>query len=433
MVRSWQERLLGGVCDGLSQRIGLSAWSWRLIFILLTLLTGGWGALVYLLGWWLLPLDIPGQTTRAIVPTLLLLLSSALILGGFVSRDTLVASTGASLYAPLMAVLVALVFFLCQWGQRARGMIVISAVLLAVTVAALLAALGVLPRGVDDLLVRAAGGLLLFLGLALLLRERVPLGSLVAAVISVAVVGGVAVVAYNTRIGEQRSENVVEVTFDITDNVTLLQLNLTALDTDVVVRAAPPGQREARLNFVGSLASEIVQSYQEDDVIATLTLSETRGEGLPSLTNIGRGKLLLEIPANLGVAVAFVGGNGEVSFDMSQTNLERLDMDLSRGSALVTFPNYQPLSPSVAARPGELIVRDGTLTLVAPPPVGGQFLISKATNQRPLFDDLVYALEDNLNDWLLTARQYDTSPARIRYVLTVPRAQIRLDTTPANP
>lgn len=399
--------------------------------ILLTLVTGGWGALVYLLAWWLLPLDLPGQRTKRVLPTLLTLSGAVLVIGAYVVRDNLINAAGINLYAPLMAVLVALVFFLCQLRQNARGMIVISVVFLAVTILVLLAALGVLPRGLDDLLVRSVGGGLLFLGLALLLRERVPLGAVVAGLITMVVVGGLAATAYNTRSSQQRSENVIDAAFDIADTVTLLQLNLTTLDTDVRVGAAPPGQREARLNFVGSRASQIVPIYSDDGIIATLTLTETRGDGLPSLVDIGRGTLLLEIPQGLGVAVAYVGGSGALNFDMSETHLERLDLDLTRGNALVTFPNYQPLSPSVAARPGELIVRDGTLTLVAPPPIGGQFLISKATNQRPLFDDLVYALEDNLNDWLLTARQYDTSLARIRYVLTVPRAQIRLDTTTA--
>jgi hypothetical protein len=82
----------------------------------------------------------------------------------------------------------------------------------------------------------------------------------------------------------------------------------------------------------------------------------------------------------------------------------------------------------VAQSPGELVVRNGNLRLVVPPTVGGQFLINKSTNQRPLFDDLLYALEDNLNEWLLTARQYENAAAKIRYVITVPRTQIRLDT-----
>ncbi|MFQ3647815.1 MAG: PspC domain-containing protein [Anaerolineae bacterium] len=431
MIRSWQDRLLGGVCGGLGERLLLSAWVWRLLFIILTVISGGWAALVYVLWWWLLPLDVPARRGSALLGTLLALAAAAVVLGGYFTRDQWIAPNGANLYVPLMALLTASVFLYRQVAQRAGAMIVVALVLVGVALATVLAAQGVLPRGTDDLMARSAGGVLVFLGLALILRDRLPLGAVFALIVTVALVGGLASVAYSMRLTQQRSENVIENRFPIAESVTLLQMNLTALDTDVRVVAAGDDERSVRLRFVGSLANEIDQAYDEADLIATLTLTETRGEGFPPLRDIGRGALTVEVPRGLGVAIAFRGVNGAVTFDMAQANLERLDLDLENGSAVVTFPNYQPLSPSVAVRPGELIVRNGTLTLVAPPPIGGQFLISKATNQRPIFDDLIYALEDNLNEWLLTARQFESSPARIRYILTVPNAPIRLDTASA--
>jgi phage shock protein PspC (stress-responsive transcriptional regulator) len=419
------------VCGGLGERLLLSAWIWRLLFVALTVVSGGWAALVYVLWWWLLPLDVPARRGSAFLGTLLALAAAAVVAGGYLTREQWVAPNGADLFVPLMALLTASVFLYRQVAQRAGAMVVVALVLVGVALATVLAAQGALPRGTDDLMVRSAGGLLVFIGLALLLRDRLPLGAVFAAVITVALVGGLASVAYSTRLTQQRSENVIENRFPIAESVTLLQMNLTALDTDVRVVAAGDDERSVRLRFVGSLANQIEQEYDEAELIATLTLTETRGEGFPPLRDIGRGALTVEVPRGLGVAIAFRGANGAVTFDMAQANLERLDLDLENGSAVVTFPNYQPLSPSVAVRPGELIVRNGTLTLIAPPPIGGQFLISKATNQRPIFDDLIYALEDNLNEWLLTARQFETSPARIRYVLTVPSAPIRLDTAAA--
>lgn len=419
------------MCGGLGERLLLSAWIWRLLFVALTVVSGGWAALVYVLWWWLLPLDVPARRGSAFLGTLLALAAAAVVAGGYLTREQWVAPNGADLFVPLMALLTASVFLYRQVAQRAGAMVVVALVLVGVALATVLAAQGALPRGTDDLMVRSAGGLLVFIGLALLLRDRLPLGAVFAAVITVALVGGLASVAYSTRLTQQRSENVIENRFPIAESVTLLQMNLTALDTDVRVVAAGDDERSVRLRFVGSLANQIEQEYDEAELIATLTLTETRGEGFPPLRDIGRGALTVEVPRGLGVAIAFRGANGAVTFDMAQANLERLDLDLENGSAVVTFPNYQPLSPSVAVRPGELIVRNGTLTLIAPPPIGGQFLISKATNQRPIFDDLIYALEDNLNEWLLTARQFETSPARIRYVLTVPSAPIRLDTAAA--
>lgn len=432
VIRSWHNRLLGGVCGGLSERLLLSAWIWRLLFIALTLLSEGWAALVYVLWWWLLPLNTPARRSSTFFSTLLALAAAAAVAAGYLYREQLIAANGTALYPPLMALLTAAAFWYRQLAQRAGAMIVVGGVLTAAALAVVLAAQGMLPSGTDDLMARSAGGLLLFVGLALLLRDRLPLGAVFAAIIAVAVVGGLATVAYGTRITQQRSDNVIETRLPIAETVTLLQLNLVTLDTDVRVMAAPDDERSVRVRFVGSLASQIVQEYDETELIATLTLTETRGEGFPSLQDIGRGTITVEVPRGLGVAMAFRGANGAATFDMAQANLERLDLDLENGNAVITFPNYQPLSPSVAARPGELIVRRGTLTLVAPPPIGGQFLLNKATNQRPIFDDLLYALEDNLSEWLLTARQFDTSPARIRYIVTVPNAPIRLETTARN-
>ena len=53
--RSRADRWIGGVCGGLNGVLGIEAWVWRLIFVLFTLLTSGFGALVYLLMWIFVP------------------------------------------------------------------------------------------------------------------------------------------------------------------------------------------------------------------------------------------------------------------------------------------------------------------------------------------------------------------------------------------
>jgi phage shock protein PspC (stress-responsive transcriptional regulator) len=429
MVRSWKDRLLGGVCGGLSQLIPLNVWIWRLLFAVLALATSGWGLVVYLLWWWLLPLETPYTRPLRLLPTLLALLCAVFVIGGYVVQTDLTLENGTPLYPVLVLVVVAVVYFLRQLALRTgRGSIVTGLVFLALAITVLLAALGALPPGTGNILGRAAGGVLVFLGLSILLRDRVALGSVLALGISAALVVGMAAFAYSTRINEQRTDNVIDQTFELDEAITTLQLNLTTLDTDVALAAAAPGERRVTMRFVGSLASTIETTFEETGALATLTLTETRGEGLPSLEDIGRGSIVLGLPEGVAIATAFRGVSGQANFNMGSLNLERLNADLSRGDLLITFPVYQPLSPSVAESPGEIIVRDGNLRMVAGPELGGQFLINKATNQRPTFDDLLYALEDNLNEWLLIARQYTTSSAQIRYVLTVPRGQIRLDT-----
>lgn len=53
--RSRADRWIGGVCGGLNGVLGIEAWVWRLVFVLFTLLTSGFGALVYLLMWIFVP------------------------------------------------------------------------------------------------------------------------------------------------------------------------------------------------------------------------------------------------------------------------------------------------------------------------------------------------------------------------------------------
>lgn len=53
--RSATDRWLGGVCGGLGEFTGLSAWVWRLFFALLVLCAGT-GMLAYLLLWFFVPL-----------------------------------------------------------------------------------------------------------------------------------------------------------------------------------------------------------------------------------------------------------------------------------------------------------------------------------------------------------------------------------------
>ncbi|MFC5461978.1 PspC domain-containing protein [Massilia niabensis] len=53
--RSRSDRWLSGVCGGLAGTYGIESWVWRLIFTVFTLITSGFGALVYLLLWIFVP------------------------------------------------------------------------------------------------------------------------------------------------------------------------------------------------------------------------------------------------------------------------------------------------------------------------------------------------------------------------------------------
>jgi phage shock protein C len=57
LVRSRDERLLGGVASGLGRRLGLGPWVSRLLLVLLLLVIPGSQLLVYPILWILMPLE----------------------------------------------------------------------------------------------------------------------------------------------------------------------------------------------------------------------------------------------------------------------------------------------------------------------------------------------------------------------------------------
>jgi phage shock protein C len=65
--RSGTDRMLGGVCGGLADHLGIDALLWRVGFVALTL-AGGAGVLVYLLLWVLMSPapQVPGRPARPV-------------------------------------------------------------------------------------------------------------------------------------------------------------------------------------------------------------------------------------------------------------------------------------------------------------------------------------------------------------------------------
>ncbi len=55
MRRTRRDRWLAGVCGALSDAFGMDIYAWRLVFVLLTLVTSGFGALAYLALWIFVP------------------------------------------------------------------------------------------------------------------------------------------------------------------------------------------------------------------------------------------------------------------------------------------------------------------------------------------------------------------------------------------
>lgn len=296
-------------------------------------------------------------------------------------------------------------------------------VLLAAAAVIVLRAFGLVPDGIFDLAARAWPALLVFGGLALFLRGRVPAGGLAALLISAALVAGVAAYAFSTRATQERDDYRQAVNQPVGAGVTLLRVQVDMLNTDVeLVRAL-----EERLvigQFVGSTESLVWTEYAEaGDGTAALAVRETQPNPYPLLEAVGRGRLRLELPPDVALDIDFNGANGSASLTLSGLAVERLNMDLRRGSALVTLPDYDPLGSPEDAVLGVLAVRDGDLTIFVPDTVAARLELSGASGIPPLYDAATYNL---LANGVLEARNYDTFETKLRYVLEVPAGQVLL-------
>src|SRR5262245_36340021 len=88
VVRSSENRVLGGVCAGIAEAVGVDPTLVRLVFALLAL-AGGAGIVLYAAIWFW---SDPDRRRKPLVPVLLLLVAASLALGAFgLSGRTVVA------------------------------------------------------------------------------------------------------------------------------------------------------------------------------------------------------------------------------------------------------------------------------------------------------------------------------------------------------
>ncbi|RMG84763.1 MAG: hypothetical protein D6712_10740 [Chloroflexi bacterium] len=288
----------------------------------------------------------------------------------------------------------------------------------------MLNALGLIPPEFYDLLWRAWPAILIFFGLSWLLHGRVRFAHMLSLVASGALVIGIGTWAFASRTSQYREDNQFTHVQEV-DDVLLLIVNVETLATDVEFRSSEDGA--IHVEFVGSLESVLTPEYIFDDALpdrATFNLKETRPHQFPLLENIGRGRLVIELPTEIALDVAFAGEDGDASFNMGDMALERLNINLQQGDALVTLPAYSPLAPNIADDPGDLVVRNGDITIFVPSSVGGHFELNRnGSGIQPEYDPSLYNL---LVGDVLESRTFDTADIQIRYIITVPRGVIRL-------
>lgn len=432
MIRRFSNRLFGGVCGGLAAISPFSPAVWRWLFVILTIVTSGAAAIAYVLLWWLLPMENPLYERRRNPAGIIAILLAIAVIVGWFARDLIADIAGADIYWQLAFIVLAVAFLYRQFSApQMRRSILLGVIAVAVAVLVLLIQLGSLPEGLYDLILRAWPALLVFVGLLILLHARMRQGGILALLISLVLVGVIAAFAFTSRVDEQRTENTVELDEAVSESISTIQVDINTLDTDVQVVGRTDGSRTVEAEFIGSTASTISTSYFENEGIGTFTVNETQPNAFPLINEVGRGQVQITLPTDVAIAVTLVGQDGTVNFDAATLDLERLKMTLQNGDAIVTLPEYQPRSPSVQEDPGDLTVNNGELRVRVPAAVGGRFVLGQATNRQPVlgqdYDDLLYALELRVNEWILIARDYDDSAIQVTYNVNVPNGGMRLD------
>ena len=307
---------------------------------------------------------------------------------------------------------------------RRQTNILLGLVVFGVAAVYLLRALQVVPDGIYDVFLRALPALLVLFGLSVLLRGRVPLSSLIALVLSGALVAGVVYAAFNNRAMQQRQDLQQAIEQSLPEGLTLLRVRIQTLATDVDIVRAPEGAAAISGRFVGSTESRVTAELVDGgDTTATFTVIEDRPSPFPLLAAIGRGTLRIALPPGVALDVEFRGEQGNATLNMDGMALERLNVDLVSGDATITLPAYDPLGTPPNENLGTLAARNGNISVIVPNEVGGRFELNRAgSGIRPEYPDTYLYLDGDI----LEARTIESAAIVLQYAVTAPRGLIRL-------
>lgn len=312
---------------------------------------------------------------------------------------------------------------------RRRTNLLLGLVVLLAVLVVLAQALGWLSPQLFDIVLRAWPALLVLAGLSLLLRGRVPASGAIAVVLSVALVAGVAVYAFSSRSQEQRDDYREPISQTIAPNLGLLRVRVNTLNSDVELLSSVAPDAIAG-EYAGSTESRVSVSYEDQgDGSATLTIRETPRDALPLLEAVGRGALRLELPGDVPLDVEVLAADGEVALNMGDTQVERMNLDLAHGDAVVTLPAYQPVTSAQGQTQGTLAVRDGAITVVVPASIAARLELDRGgSGLEPEYDPALYNF---LFNSLLESRTIEQADTVVQYNVLAPRGRIRLEVAAA--
>lgn len=284
-----------------------------------------------------------------------------------------------------------------------------------------------LPAYLQDIVNRSTPILIVFFGLWHLLRRRLPLGTLVAFVLSVVVLAGVIFQAFSLRADRYLDAQQVPIQYNINPAILLVRVRLQTLNTDVELVRLPEGSPSKIISgqFIGSSESDLTVSYLEEaDNTATFALTEVQLNPFPLLETIGRGKLLIELPSDTPIDIQLETLDSPITLNMSGLRLERLNVKVQRGDVILTLPSYDPAFSNPEDVLGTIAVLEGDVLIRVPSDVATRFDMSNSNGSNPTYDSTLYDLK--FNGDLLEARNLFNAGIVQSYALEVNRANLTL-------
>ncbi|MDX2076875.1 MAG: hypothetical protein SFZ02_10615, partial [bacterium] len=284
-----------------------------------------------------------------------------------------------------------------------------------------------IPDGIADLITRALPMLLILIGLGFFLRGRIPLGSIASLIISLALVGGVATMAYSGKSSQLSTDQNLTFDYPIDDSITLLVVNVSALTTEITINTAPQTGRITG-SFVGSKQSTITQTQSVNEQgVGEITIAETKSAEFPSLNSIGRGKLDVTLPTNTLMVLNVVNQDGNVTLSLGDSDLERMTLTITKGDGVVALPNYEPISLKSEELPSEFIISGGDLTLLIPSEVDARLIyLAQSISETPT--TYIESREAGLTILRPNPDTFTTDTApRLFYDIEVPSGDLRVE------
>lgn len=245
--------------------------------------------------------------------------------------------------------------------MTARSNFVWPVLIVGIGVMMLLISADVIPEAYGDLLIRAWPVLLMMFGLNVLWAGRIRFANWVIFALSIGLVVVIANLAYAERRNEYRTDYRESWQDLLPAEVSQLVVNIETKETLVTLSQAPLSGQVV-VQFEGSTESDVDIHMTMNGAEATLNINEKRSGILPKLSEVGRGRLDVFLPADVFIQeLNYMGDDGSVTFDLSPLLVRRLNIQVKRGNMKICLPQTDVLVVGDQIR-----VDNGDLRMIVP-------------------------------------------------------------------